>query len=573
MKRDINQLTNTRFDLLVIGAGIYGATIAWDAVLRGLTVALIEKDDFGSSTSSNSLKIIHGGLRYLQHLDLKRMRESITERRVMSQIAPHLVHPLPCIMPTRGHGIKGPEAMRVALLLNDLVGYDRNKLDDPQKRLPRGRVLSREETLKHLPFIDSESVNGGALWYDAYMANSERLLYSFIQSAQDRGACVVNHLRVTDFVRSGDTVVGVRAVDSINEDQSVELHARMTVNTAGPWINTLIRSLDPKIRPEVEFSTALNLVINRSLTDRHAFGVSSPYVFRDADTIISKGSRLLFAVPWRGATLVGTAHKPFRDKADSFKVTEDDIQGFLDEINRAMPGAHIKRDEVVHYYGGLLPMEGIDRNTGDVRLKKHFHVLDHEAESGIRGVLSVVSVKYTTARGVAEEVVNRVFKTFGRKVPHAVSQRVPIWGGEIDRYDTFLADAIRRYEDRFNADFIQHLIRTYGSTYETIIHMIENNPDLSEPIADNQIVCRAEVIHAVRKEMALTLSDVIMRRTEAGSLGHPGMAALSTCADIMAQELGWGTDRLTREIATTDAQYHPAMSIVEQEAKEYEIKL
>ena len=172
MDRDLTQLANHKYDLIIIGGGIYGACVAWDATLRGLSVALVEKADFGHATSANSLKTIHGGLRYLQQLDIKRMRESIRERRTLMRIAPHLVHPLPCLMPTYGHLTKGRAVMALALKVNDLVSFDRNRLEDPQKHLPKGRVISRQECLQLLPNIVREGLTGGAVWHDAQVYNS-----------------------------------------------------------------------------------------------------------------------------------------------------------------------------------------------------------------------------------------------------------------------------------------------------------------------------------------------------------------------------------------------------------------
>ena len=173
MIRNLSQLQGRKFDVLVVGGGIYGVCTAWDAALRGLSVALVEKGDFGSATSSNSLKIIHGGLRYLQHADLKRVRESTAERRTLMRIAPHLVHPMPCLMPTYGHALKGKEAMAVALFLNDLVCFDRNGLSDPQKHIPRGRVISKKECMSLIPGVNERELSGGALWYDCQLYNSE----------------------------------------------------------------------------------------------------------------------------------------------------------------------------------------------------------------------------------------------------------------------------------------------------------------------------------------------------------------------------------------------------------------
>lgn len=231
MQRNAIALTQNVYDLLIIGGGIYGACIARDASLRGLSVALVEKADFGCATSANSLKTIHGGLRYLQHGDLKRMRESIGDRKILMQIAPHLVHPLKVVLPTYGHGMRGKEAMALALAVNDLVSCDRNFLADPQKHIPPGRVISKNQCLQLLEGIDSQGLTGGAIFYDAQVYNSERLILSFLRSAVQAGADVANYVEVVGFLQMGDRITGVTAKDVLTGD-SFQIQAKTVVNAS-----------------------------------------------------------------------------------------------------------------------------------------------------------------------------------------------------------------------------------------------------------------------------------------------------------------------------------------------------
>ncbi len=187
--------------------------MAWDATLRGLSVALVDKADFGAATSVNSLKMIHGGLRYLQHADFRRMRASIRERRTLMQIAPHLVAPLPVLLPTYGHGLQGKAVLAAALLLNDVIGWDRNRLCDPQKHIPRGRVISKRACLQQLPGLDPRGLTGGAIFYDAQVHHSERLTLAFLQSAAQAGAQLANYVEATGFHLDRDCVTGVSACD------------------------------------------------------------------------------------------------------------------------------------------------------------------------------------------------------------------------------------------------------------------------------------------------------------------------------------------------------------------------
>jgi len=193
MRRDLPRMAEGQYDVLLIGGGVQGLAIARDAASRGLSVALVERDDFGAGNSGNSQKIVHGGLRYLQHADLRRMRESIRERRILLATAPHLVQPLGFLLPTRGRGLRGRLAMSAALALNDMIGFDRNATRDPARRLPRSRVLSVQEAGSLAPQALPDGSTGAALWYDAQMLDSERLLLAIAKAAHDAGAALANH--------------------------------------------------------------------------------------------------------------------------------------------------------------------------------------------------------------------------------------------------------------------------------------------------------------------------------------------------------------------------------------------
>jgi glycerol-3-phosphate dehydrogenase len=554
MQRNLVQLSEKEFDLLIIGGGIYGATAAYEASMRGLSVALIEKGDFASGTSGNSLKIVHGGLRYLQHADFKRMRESISERKTLLRIAPHLVHPLPCVMPTYGHFVKGPEAMGVAMIMNDLVSMDRNWGMDAQKRLPAGKTISKEKLLTILPYVEQNNLNGGAIWYDGYMYNSERLALAFIQSAVRQGAVVANYVMATSFLRQFERISGVKAVDQIS-GKELEIRARMTLTCAGPWINSLFTQMGVDM-PAQAFSTALNLVVKRRLSDEYAFGVNSRKEFKDEDALIKKGSRLLFVVPWRNYSMIGTAHKPFVGEASDYRVSEADIEEFLQDANAAMPGANIQRDEVTYFYGGLLPMAGYNAASGDVRITKHFHLYDHEKQQGLSGVLSVLSVKYTTARGVSQHAIEQLCRKLGCKKSQPKNQS--LWGGDIPDFAGFMETKLKEKPAEISENQLRQLVHNYGSSIANIYQSAGSDARLLRPVAGQDSVLRAEVVHAVREEMAMKLTDVVLRRTELGSGEYPGDVAVEDCARLMAAELNWDEARVAAEIRDVRAVYKPA---------------
>lgn len=555
MKRDLKSLANEEFDLIVVGAGIYGVATAWDAVLRGLKVALIEKGDFGGATSANSLKTIHGGLRYLQNLDIKRMRESIHERMVLMKIAPHLVYPLQVIMPTYAKKLKSRPAMFAALIANDIVGFDRNRLSDPHKYMPKGRIISIDEVRKFIPGYTKYNMSGGALWFDCQCYNTERLALSFVLSATKKGAIAANYVKAVGLVKQGNTVAGIQVQDELTGEK-FDIKGKMVVNNSGPWVDKVIR--ESNSGEKFQLSTAMNLVINRKILNNSAAGLSGPYHYVHPDGTEYKSFRMLFFSPWRDYTIIGTNHLPYKGEQDKYKITEAEIQDFLKAVNTAYAAAEIKREDVSYFYGGFLPMAGINPKSGEVQLQRHYKIYDHSVTDNVEGILSVVGVKYTTARDVGKKTVDLVFQKIGKKPAKCLTEEVMLYGGNISHFEKFVADAIQNKPEALTEKNMQHLSYNYGSTYRQILDYGKNEAKWLEPMPDSDEVIKAEIIHAVRQEMAMKLSDVIQRRTDLGSGKHPGKACVAAAADIMANELGWDKARKAQEIKETNQIYVPA---------------
>lgn len=553
MRRNLNNLTRRTYDLLVIGGGIYGAWVARDAAMRGLAVALLEKDDFGHATSANSLKIVHGGLRYLQHADIRRVRESVRERATLLRIAPHLIHPLPCLMPTYGHMLKGREMLQVALLLNDLVSYDRDRQQDRHHYLPPSRLVSPRECAGLLPDVGTAGLTGGALWYDGQMYNSERLTLAVVRSASMCRAEVANYVKVTGFIRKRARVAGVEAMDALTGER-FSISARTVVNTTGPWVPQVLAGLGaPSQCADTRFAKAIN-VITRSLNGPCAFSVASKRPYRDADDKLGSGTRQLFVTPWRGKSLIGTAYTPYHGHPDDFRVTEADVQDFLDDINQAWPAARLRLDDVEHVHGGLVLGSGTPRSGGSVQRARHSQIHDHRAD-GIEGVVTVLGVKYTTARSAAERAVDRVIELLGRAPTPSCSAVVPLHGGDVRDFGTFLSDAMRQRPRGLPEATVRRLVYNYGSAYPDVI---EHMPEIVGDAADCEALV-AEVRYAVREEMAQTLRDVVFRRTEVGTAGHPGDETLRLCAEVIGRELQWSLERTERELSDVEQRFFLGM--------------
>jgi len=544
MKRNLERLTNQTFDLLVIGGGIHGAIAAWDASLRGLSVALIERCDFGSATSQNSLKIIHGGLRYLRDGNPSRIRTMARERTTWMRIAPHLVHPLTCLTPTRQKLSRSRLALGVALTVNDLVSFDRNHETGLDKLLPNGKIISQKELADLLPGYDVSTSTGGAIWHDAQIHNSERLLFEFIHSAVSVGAEVANYVEAAGFLQAGSRVIGIQARD-VQTGQSFEINSSVVLNCAGAWTDDLLETTS--LHTEYATSVAMNVIIDKIWS-----GLAAGLPSKPAD---GRLPQILFFVPWRNYTMIGTWHISWNGSPGQFVMDKEVLQPFLDEINSAHPPLRLTSENILHVTWGFLPVNMEDANREQVKLTREGVVIDHHKKDDIQGLISVLGVKYTTARIVAEKAIDLVVDKLGAKSKKCVTDRIPINSGRMDDFNSFLQQAKRECSDVLDDEIIEHLACTYGSNYRLLAGYIKEQPDLAEQIGPGCFVTKAEVIHSIRHEMALTLADVIQRRTELGSAGMPSIATLQKCAEIMSGELGWSMGNQQQEIESVMEKY------------------
>jgi glycerol-3-phosphate dehydrogenase len=485
MERDLTRLTTPVHDLVVVGGGIHGACVAWDAALRGLSVALVERDDFGAATSANSLRIVHGGLRALARGNLRRMRESVRERSVLLRIAPALVEPLPVIVPTVGWGTQSRAALGAALALNDLLSSDRNSRLAPDHQLPRGRLLSSADCRRLFPGFPAEA-SAGALWWDARMHHPERLTFAFVRAAAERGAAVANYCRVDEVVAEGGAVAGVRATDLLTGGV-LDIRARRLVIAAGPWTST-VAGWTSGSHPQ---AFALNVEVAGRVAEAAA-GVRSPT--GPAADPIAGGHRFIFLVPQGASTLLGTWYAPWQGEDPKILVHRGAL-ALMAEFRAACPGLRLSDAEVVRCQWGLLPLKAGRESGRRDALADRPRVIDHGGAQGPRGMFSVEGVKYTTARGVAEDVVDAVVSSLG-------FGRVPCRSAEV---------------------------------------RIDRPADACDGPLDTQIQ------QAVRQEMAVRLSDII-RRTSLSSRLPPSRQALAAAARIAATGLGWSPAREASEI-------------------------
>jgi glycerol-3-phosphate dehydrogenase len=551
MERNFQDLTGSVFDLLIIGGGIYGTALAYEAAQHGLSVALVEKTDFCAATSANSLKIIHGGLRYLQHGDWRRSRRSIQERRTLLRIAPHLVRPLPILIPTSGYGLKGRPIMALGLLLNDLVGWDRNQGLGPGQALPGGYTVGAHAARSLLPGLPAANSTGAACFHDALVLNSERLPLAFLQTAVAQGAVAANYTEAVAWLRDGSRIVGVRVVDRLAGDTAT-IRAKMTINTTGPWVGNLWPAVG-QTQPRLQWAKAFNVVVKRPLFPDYAAGLFGQASFEDSDTLLQRKGRFFFVVPWRDRAIIGTEYIPYQGDPAAFSVSEEEITVFLQEMNLVYPPANLTLDDVAYVQAGLVPITGV--KNGSVQLAKHGQIFDHR-QDGVTGCLTLMGVKYTTARAMAEEVVDRVFRQWDQTPPSQTAV-TPLFGGDLTDVAAYVAQEAASQPAHLSQDQVAELVAHYGTQYRQLLPYLQKatNRENGRAGVSPAALLRAQAKYAVDQEMARRLADVVFRRTGLGSAGHPGQEAVRLCAEVMAESLGWSNSQMEMEITDVERKF------------------
>lgn len=552
MRRQLDRISSIEFDLLVVGGGIYGACAAWEAASRGLSVALVEKADFGHASSANHLKMVHGGIRYIQHADIPRIRESCHERSALLRIAPHLVEPLPIMIPTYGHGMKGKEILGAGMAAFDLVTFDRNRdINDSARQIPRGSFLSKEEVVDIVPGINKEGLTGAAVFHDGQIYNPPRLALSFIRSAVARGAEVANYVELKKVVVEDGRVVGAEVVDCLN-DEPLKIRCKSLLLTTGGWTQDLLeKAVGLPLTRRQTFSRDLAFVVKRQLVEKYGF--ACPLMTKDADAVIDRGGRHLFIAPWRGQTLIGVWHGIFSKTPDEVATTEEELASYLAEVNAAQPSFNLSLDDITMVLTGLtLYGEEDQQGEGKMSFGKRSMLVDNAVEDHIQNLVSLIGVRATTARGMAEKAIDLIFSKLDNRKQRSVSSWAPIFGGNFNSTEQLLLGLKKTKANSITEETCYALARNYGNEYQGVLNYGKADDALLQPIGLSSVI-GAEIIHAVREEMAMTLSDVIFRRTDLGTLGSITRNEIVYCGQLMAQELGWDDKRLDEEIALVEA--------------------
>lgn len=529
----IARLQTEHFDVAIVGGGITGAGIALDAASRGLRVALIEKDDFASGTSSRSTKLIHGGLRYLEQMRISLTREALSERHVLHQLAPHLVESIPFLFPIYH---RRWEVLRVntGLWLYDaLAGLRRTKLH---------RQLSRRETLRRIPDLNPDGLRASFVYYDS-RTDDARLVVEVLKTAVSYGAAVANYVAGTGLRRAGRQACGIEAVDVLT-GQSIEIDAAKVVVAAGVWLDQVFPSAEHGDSRRVRPAKGVHLIVSSE-----RMGYESAVVFPTPD------KRLMFVTPWQGATLIGTTDTDYDGELDRPRASRADVDYIFDVVNQAFPRVALTDDDVISVQAGLRPL--VDSGEGTTaKVSREDRVFEDES-----GVIAIAGGKLTTYRRMGRKVVDLVVRRLSEE--HLIGRKVDSRTRDVAlgglpsrprrrfgrrRRQSRVAPPLAADFPRLSAETIRHLWNAYGQNWSAVADLALTG-DLNEPIVAGLPAIRAEIVFAARHEMALTLCDALARRTHVALLNADQvLGEAPDLAQLMASELGWDEREIARRV-------------------------
>lgn len=530
----IAPLGETRFDLLVVGGGINGVGIAREAARRGWRAALVERQDYAAGTTSRSTRLIHGGLRYLEQGELMLVLESLREREHLLRHKPHLVRPLRFIIPVYDHSSRGPLLIRAGMLLYDLLSA--------RKSLPAHHA-ARPEQLRDLQAqLSAPGLKAAFLYYDGQVNFPERLAMETLAGARRHGAAAFNHCELLSFLIEDHTVRGARVRDTLTGEEC-RVEARMTVNVTGPWLEQLDALLPAKrARPLLAPTRGTHLAVSAfpgAPRSAAAGAVSDAIYFETASD-----RRPVFVIPWNGLYLIGTTDLPFAGDPGQVRPLGEEVDYLLREVNTAITAAALTRESVRFAYAGVraLPFEESGARPPGELTRRHI-LFDHAKMDGIAGLASVVGGKLTTYRALSHDVVDKIAPRLGFAAGAREADEVPefaLWPwreGSREALECAVLPLAGHYG--VEAREVVRLFEVYGEAATGVLRLAASSQELLRPIAGAGDVTGAEVIHAARNEQALTVADVLLRRTCAALSEGRALEAAPAVAELLAREFGW----------------------------------
>ena len=523
---NLNRFEREHYDLLVIGGGIIGAGIAWDAALRGMKVALIEKGDFGSETSSKSSKMIHGGLRYLKQLNVKLVKESLHERGLLLKLAPHLVHPRTHIIP-----IYGKSALKMMELRLGLTGYD---ILAGSLNIAHHEKLSSKEVMKRIPILKQEGLKGGFLYWDC-LVNDARLTLNVILSAARAGADVVNYVKASELVSNGEEISGVTYEDRLTGKRGV-IHSTVTVSATGPWTDE-IREMAGRQEHRIRPTKGVHLVFKRDLLPSD-----------DVVLLFAEDGRPLFLVPAGDSCYVGTTDTDYDGDLDDIRATDADVKYIIDTIQSYFPRMGVQHENVLGYWAGVRPLVAMEGAASKV---SRDYVIDHVRPR----LITVAGGKLTTFRSMAEEVVDDILDRFGSSFEQVFlscqTESEKLVGGDIEDFELYKTSVKQNVSESWSIeeDVIDLMVSMYGTRCLTVLGYGVDNSHVLKPLSTGSHLVLAGVLHALDNEMAMTLEDVLDRRLGLKNFvfSHRKPIA-SRIARVMRKRLGWSFPETRRQV-------------------------
>lgn len=518
------KISEASFDVIIIGAGINGAGIARDAAMRGLSVLLLDKGDIGGGTTSWSTRLIHGGLRYLEHGELGLVRESLRERETLLTIAPHLVKALPILVPIYQGARRGPWMLRAGMFAYDVLSFD--------KKLPRHRMLSSVEALQQAPGLEPVGLVGAALYHDAQVEFAERLVVENVLSARDHGASVRTYSSVQKFIVEGGAVRGVEGLNVLSGETFI-VRARIVVNASGPWVDQVLAHAEQEPLRLIGGTKGSHLIVAPFA------GASPTALYVEAET----DGRPFFIVPWNGKYLIGTTDIRFEGDLDKVQIEAHEINYLMRETNRVIPVANLTRDSVLYTYSGVRPLPYTKGEKEERITRKHFIWESEELES----LVSIVGGKLTTFRNLAQQTVDLIFRRLRKNVPECMTASAPLPGAGTES-QSVLSDRLKRAYG-LSSLTSERLPGIYGTRASDVVKLTREDEFLFEVFDAETGAIAAEVLFSFKEEMAQTLADCLLRRTMVGLNSTCGLNSVEAAAKIAQKYLDWSDGRVAQEIA------------------------
>src|SRR5215203_1906132 len=535
MDRRIPQdISSYPFDVIVIGAGINGAGIARDAAMRGLRVLLLDKEDISSGTTQWATRLIHGGLRYLQHYEFSLVRESLKDREELLRIASHLVRPLGFLVPIYEYMERGKLMIQLGMIAYDVLSME--------KSLQRHRTFDREQTLEREPSLNPEGLKGAVFYYDAQSEYAERIAVENAISAREHGAVVLTYAEVSRLIVKDGNVVGVEFEDALSGER-YSAHAPVTVNVAGPWVDEVLGGMD-------RYGDSEERMIGGT-KGSHLIVDPFPGAPKTALYVESReDGRPYFIVPWNGRYLIGTTDTRYEGDLDYVVADDAEIDYLLDETNYVIPEVNLTWDDILFTYSGLRPLPHEPEGDEGSVTRRHI-VHDHsEKDRKIGGLISIVGGKLTTYPTLSRETVDRVYKKLDRKAPKSRTGKVLLPGGATEDFEAFATEF--KAESGLAEELVERLIKLYGVRAPDVLELAGDDDSLKTPLsapASAQTgIIGAEVLYAFRREMAEKLGDVLLRRTMVGMGPDVGLGVDEAAAQVAVRHLGWTEERAEREV-------------------------